>query len=533
LRIGITNMGLSAMARQKQAEPPNRFAPPAAEAVRRREDAVGFASASLIAHHRSASSNNNNNAVSTESETPSAEHGRKEAASKEPANKRETRKKAVQPAVTYPASGSDPGSPLASETTSKLPPSPLVTPPGCLVVSHKERQQQQLAEEERYHRSVSSQSSHNNENEEERGTAASHAKTQDSTSSSSNKRKAPGRTKEDVYDDEEDEEREHGSPSSIGKRGVPHIYHDYSQVPDVIGYVRKKTGGVTQPFPEKLHEMLNAMDQDRESRQVVSWLPHGRAFLVHRPKEFTHDVMPRFFRQTKLTSFQRQLNLYGFRRITQGTDAGAYYHEMFLRGRPGLCQRMVRQKVKGTGHKQPADASSEPNFYEMPSLDSPASSSLLPSEPPPIGAAMPIAMPTTTTAQISVLSPPPKTTGSGDNSPSSPKRYPTHGFVLGDANLKSPLSPGMQSVRGAAHLLHGIASGVGFSRPFLGPAASAAAATATATPDQKDGTALQEPSSFSFQGSSSVDKQQFQQKEGSRPASFLPDMEEAEQQESV
>jgi hypothetical protein len=27
---------------------------------------------------------------------------------------------------------------------------------------------------------------------------------------------------------------------------------------------------------------------------------------------------------------------------------------------------MIRQKVKGTGHKQPADAKTEPNFYEMP-----------------------------------------------------------------------------------------------------------------------------------------------------------------------
>ena len=196
---------------------------------------------------------------------------------------------------------------------------------------------------------------------------------------------------------------------------------------------------------------------------------------------------------------------------------------------------MVRQKVKGTGHKQPADASSEPNFYEMPSLDSSSPSSFLPSEPPPIGAAMPIAMPTATTStstQISVLSPPPKTTGSVDKSPSSPKRYPTHGFVLGDANLQSPLSPGMQSVRGAAHLLHGIASGVGFSKPFLGPAAAAAA---TATPDhQMDRTTLQEPSSTLFPGSPfSADKKQSQQKEGSRPASFLPDLDEAEQQESV
>ena len=52
--------------------------------------------------------------------------------------------------------------------------------------------------------------------------------------------------------------------------------------------------------------------------------------------------------------------------MTQSTDAGAYYHELFLRGRPQLCLRMVRQKVKGTGHKQPADAQTEPNFYALP-----------------------------------------------------------------------------------------------------------------------------------------------------------------------
>eukprot|EP00588_Corethron_pennatum_P003967 CAMPEP_0194291888 /NCGR_PEP_ID=MMETSP0169-20130528/44412_1 /TAXON_ID=218684 /ORGANISM="Corethron pennatum, Strain L29A3" /LENGTH=604 /DNA_ID=CAMNT_0039039907 /DNA_START=8 /DNA_END=1822 /DNA_ORIENTATION=- len=138
-------------------------------------------------------------------------------------------------------------------------------------------------------------------------------------------------------------------------------YRDFSTVPDQAGFVRKKKGGVNQPFPEKLMEML----MKSEDTSVVSWLPHGRSFLVHRPKEFTENIMPQYFKQTKLTSFQRQLNLYGFRRITQGADAGSYYHELFLRGRPQLCMRMNRQKVKGTGHKQPTDASTEPNFYSM------------------------------------------------------------------------------------------------------------------------------------------------------------------------
>ena len=73
------------------------------------------------------------------------------------------------------------------------------------------------------------------------------------------------------------------------KKGVPHVYHDFSDIPDAVGVARKKTGGVTQPFPEKLHTML---DND-DNPSVVSWLPHGRAFLVRKPAEFTSQIMPK------------------------------------------------------------------------------------------------------------------------------------------------------------------------------------------------------------------------------------------------
>jgi len=47
-----------------------------------------------------------------------------------------------------------------------------------------------------------------------------------------------------------------------------------------------------QPFPEKLHEMLDAVE-GTELTSIVSWLPHGRAFLVRKPKEFTDKIMPK------------------------------------------------------------------------------------------------------------------------------------------------------------------------------------------------------------------------------------------------
>jgi hypothetical protein len=101
----------------------------------------------------------------------------------------------------------------------------------------------------------------------------------------------------------------------------PYQYTDVSNLGDPIPDTRRNRGGVTEPFPEKLHRMLEATEREGTS-DVVSFFSHGRAFAIHKPRRFVQEIMPRFFRQTRLTSFQRQLNLYGFRRISQGPDNG-------------------------------------------------------------------------------------------------------------------------------------------------------------------------------------------------------------------
>eukprot|EP00980_Cylindrotheca_fusiformis_P009177 scaffold1996_cov127-Cylindrotheca_fusiformis.AAC.14 len=163
------------------------------------------------------------------------------------------------------------------------------------------------------------------------------------------------------------------SIASNEKHFVEHNYHDHYYDPvivepaaDINGSQKRRVhrGGVATPFPEKLHFMLSRVDFEGASH-IVSWQPHGRCFIVHKPKEFVEKIMPKFFKQTKLTSFQRQLNLYGFSRLTAGVDRGGYYHELFIRGRMDLCRQMSRIRVKGNGSKGASSPETEPNFYAM------------------------------------------------------------------------------------------------------------------------------------------------------------------------
>lgn len=160
-----------------------------------------------------------------------------------------------------------------------------------------------------------------------------------------------------------------------------HLYRDYANVveEDLEDEVANQSsskqcskttrrgprGGVTTPFPLKLHQLL----EDQRYPDIISWQPHGRCFILRKPQEFLTKVMTRYFKQTKLTSFQRQLNLYAFRRISSGPDKGAYYHELFLRGKNALCSHMIRMRVKGTKIKSASCPENEPNFYALPPLN--------------------------------------------------------------------------------------------------------------------------------------------------------------------
>lgn len=132
------------------------------------------------------------------------------------------------------------------------------------------------------------------------------------------------------------------SSAEVAQRRVVESYRDFSTITeqdarnlqgtgDMLGIFDHAAASSVHVFPEKMHYILLELENEG-SRDIVSWLPHGRAFMVHSLKLFEEEILSKWFNMTKYTSFQRQMNLYGFRRVAKGVDKGAYYHELFSKG---------------------------------------------------------------------------------------------------------------------------------------------------------------------------------------------------------
>ena len=73
--------------------------------------------------------------------------------------------------------------------------------------------------------------------------------------------------------------------------------------------LKEKRKGRTGSFPQKLHQMLSDLEKQDGGTDIASFLPNGRAFIIRKPKVFEETVMPKYFRMSHFSSFQRQLNL--------------------------------------------------------------------------------------------------------------------------------------------------------------------------------------------------------------------------------
>lgn len=110
----------------------------------------------------------------------------------------------------------------------------------------------------------------------------------------------------------------------------------YMPLPSTATTTSGPTISNTKTFPETLFDIVSHEDHSH----IVSWLPHGKGFVIHDKRRFASLILPRYFDGAKFTSFTRRLKRWSFRRISRGPELGAYYNDNFMRDQPELVQRM-------------------------------------------------------------------------------------------------------------------------------------------------------------------------------------------------
>jgi hypothetical protein len=124
----------------------------------------------------------------------------------------------------------------------------------------------------------------------------------------------------------------------------------------VLTSATKRPAGVAAPtaevpiFLQKAYHMIDTCDTT-----ICSWSEDGLTFIVKNTHLFETTIIPQFFKHNKFSSFVRQLNFYGFRKVKFSNslridhqlekETAKYWrfrHDKFRRGRKDLLTEIKR-----------------------------------------------------------------------------------------------------------------------------------------------------------------------------------------------
>ncbi|XP_059448957.1 heat stress transcription factor A-8 [Corylus avellana] len=92
------------------------------------------------------------------------------------------------------------------------------------------------------------------------------------------------------------------------------------------------------PFLKKCYEMVD----DEATDSIISWSQTGGSFVIWDTTELSVQLLPKYFKHSNFSSFMRQLNIYGFRKID--ADRWEFANDGFVRGQEHLLKNICRRK---------------------------------------------------------------------------------------------------------------------------------------------------------------------------------------------
>jgi hypothetical protein len=107
-------------------------------------------------------------------------------------------------------------------------------------------------------------------------------------------------------------------------------------------------------FPLKAFEIVS----DPSNHEYVRWNDEGDAFIITNKNAFSDQVLPKYFKHKNLSTFIRQLNIYGFKKTKYKDEEHCFAHKDFKRQNKRLLLNMKRRAKNRSSDKKSTSSES-------------------------------------------------------------------------------------------------------------------------------------------------------------------------------